>query len=51
MKLAFNIEAMIKPTKPEHLLALLKEASAELDNLHEHLSALVSACEASKQAA
>jgi hypothetical protein len=51
MKLAFNTESMIKPSKPEHFLALLKEASAELDNLHEYFCAVVAACEKSKQTA
>ena len=51
MKLPFDIEAMIKPSKPEHLLALLKEANAELDNLHAHWDAMVAACEKSRQTA
>lgn len=51
MKFTFDAYAMIKPSKPEHLLALLQEASAELDNMQEHLDSLVDACEKSKQAA
>ncbi len=48
MKLFFNTEAMIKPTQPEHLLAMLREVDSELDNLLENLNAMVAACEASK---
>lgn len=51
MKLTFDTEAMIKPSRPEHLLALLQEASSELDNLLSHLQSMVAACEKSKQTA
>ncbi len=51
MNLSFNTKAMIEPTNPEHFLALLKEANAELDNLHAHWDGIVSACEKNRQTA
>jgi hypothetical protein len=45
MQLGFNTMAMVQPTEPEHLIALIKECNAELDNLLEHLANVENACE------
>jgi hypothetical protein len=42
---SIDLSAMTRPTRPEHILAMLKEASMELDNLSANLDTLTADCE------
>lgn len=42
---SIDLNTMIRPTEASHILAMLQEARAEIDNINANLDAMISECE------
>ena len=42
---SIDLQSLIRPTEPIHILAMLKEVSHEIDNITAHFDAVITECE------